>query len=93
MIPQLYSLAVASFSYRHQPRGWKEKHDDGHTTDSPLAPLTSNKIPRTQQKHKTLILKARSKLECDAWCWALNSELERVVRATGEKQEKLVSGV
>lgn len=33
-------------------------------------------------KHRVLVLKARSKLERDAWCWALNTEIERLSRRT-----------
>jgi Pleckstrin homology domain len=33
-------------------------------------------------KNRVLVLKARSKLERDAWCWALNTEIERFSRRT-----------
>lgn len=35
-------------------------------------------------KRRVLVLKARSKLERDGWCWALNTEIERLSRSTRE---------
>ncbi|KAF8318969.1 hypothetical protein DL93DRAFT_2028153, partial [Clavulina sp. PMI_390] len=70
--------------YRKQPGGWDDS-DEKPT----LAPRTSSKTPKTKHKHKVLILKTRSQLERDAWCWALNAELERAVRASVEREERL----
>jgi len=39
-----------------------------------------------ESKHRFLVLKARSKLERDSWCWALNAELERLARVTKERE-------
>ncbi|EJU03351.1 hypothetical protein DACRYDRAFT_78267 [Dacryopinax primogenitus] len=39
-------------------------------------------IPALKDKNRILICRARSKLERDAWCWALNVEIERVVRGS-----------
>ncbi|KAG7443112.1 uncharacterized protein BT62DRAFT_935448 [Guyanagaster necrorhizus] len=40
-------------------------------------------------KHKLVIFRTRNKLERDAWCWALNTEIEKIARAQKEKEEKL----
>jgi len=79
--PSLLDLNPAMFigarRYRKQPLGWQEKNGK----EPSLVPLVSKKTRRTNSKHKLLILKARSQMERDAWCWALNAEVERTVRA------------
>ncbi|GJJ15604.1 hypothetical protein Clacol_009882 [Clathrus columnatus] len=37
-------------------------------------------IPAINAKHNIIVCKARSKLERDSWCWAINYEIERTVR-------------
>jgi hypothetical protein len=37
-------------------------------------------VPSLNGTQKILVLRARSKLERDEWCWALNIEMERLVR-------------
>lgn len=37
-------------------------------------------VPSLNGQQKMLVLRARSKLERDEWCWALNVEMERLVR-------------
>jgi len=39
-------------------------------------------------KHKIMVLKARSKLERDAWCWALNAVIERLTRKNRDREVK-----
>lgn len=45
-------------------------------------------IPSMSAKHKVVIFRARSKLERDAWCWALNCEIERIVRRTQDRERR-----
>jgi len=45
-------------------------------------------IPELSAKRKVLICRARSRLERDSWCWALNCEIERLVRATRAREQK-----
>ncbi|KLO17283.1 hypothetical protein SCHPADRAFT_846749 [Schizopora paradoxa] len=56
-----------------------------------LARNNYNTIPvkRMSSKPKMLICRARSRLERDAWCWALNSEMERVTRAARKREEQI----
>lgn len=44
-------------------------------------------IPALDAKHKMLVLRARSRLERDAWCWALNAEIERLVRVYSSREQ------
>ena len=46
----------------------------GNTSNHAVLPLKA--------KRRVIVLKARSKLERDAWCWALNTEIERLSRRT-----------
>ncbi|KZO96514.1 hypothetical protein CALVIDRAFT_481392 [Calocera viscosa TUFC12733] len=46
-------------------------------------------IPLFKDKNRLLICRARSKLERDTWCWALNVEIERLVRATMARERAL----
>lgn len=46
-------------------------------------------LPALKKKRKMAIFKTRSKLERDSWCWALNSEIERVMRSRTEFETRL----
>ncbi|KAG6917465.1 hypothetical protein DXG01_002442 [Tephrocybe rancida] len=58
-----------------------------------VEPQTSSKklkaIPPLSGKRKLLVCRTRSRLERDAWCWALNCEIEKLVRAQKEREAKL----
>ncbi|KAF8895412.1 Pleckstrin homology domain-containing protein [Infundibulicybe gibba] len=60
---------------------------------TPVAQGTESSIPKTvpalSAKRKLSIFRTRSKLERDAWCWALNSEIERMVRAEKDRENIL----
>lgn len=43
-------------------------------------------VPPLTAKRKLAVFRARGKLERDAWCWAINSEIEKIVR-TAQKRE------
>jgi len=40
-------------------------------------------------KRKLMVFRTRSKLERDAWCWAINCQIEKLVRTAKEREEKL----
>jgi len=44
-------------------------------------------VPALNGNHKLLVLRARSQLERDAWCWALNAEIERLVRVHALREQ------
>lgn len=46
-------------------------------------------IPPLSEKYRFLILRTRSKIERDAWCWALNIEIEKLTRKQKGREEKL----
>ncbi|KZT73767.1 hypothetical protein DAEQUDRAFT_761746 [Daedalea quercina L-15889] len=45
--------------------------------------------PSLKMKRKLAVFRTRSKLERDAWVWAINAEIEKVVRATTEREERI----
>ncbi|EGN92139.1 hypothetical protein SERLA73DRAFT_117776 [Serpula lacrymans var. lacrymans S7.3] len=46
-------------------------------------------IPSLSAKKKIAVFRARSKVERDAWCWALNCEIEKLVRVHKDREEQL----
>ncbi|KAI8978669.1 Pleckstrin homology domain-containing protein [Trametes punicea] len=48
-------------------------------------------IPPLTAKRKAAVFRTRSKLERDAWVWAINAEIEKVVRASREREEAVRS--
>lgn len=54
----------------------------------PIEKLEEAFIPGLSARHRILMCRARSGLERDAWCWALNCEVERLARATGVREKK-----
>ena len=57
--------------------------------DPTVTPINPKSIPSLSVKHKILVFKARSSLERDAWCWALNTEIEKMVRVQKDREDKL----
>ena len=50
--------------------------------------LDSVEIPQLRKEFGQLICRARSRLERDAWCWAINCEIEKLVRRTGDRERR-----
>ncbi|KJA24061.1 hypothetical protein HYPSUDRAFT_136823 [Hypholoma sublateritium FD-334 SS-4] len=69
--------------YRSQPQMFDANQDP--TT----APTPARSVPGLSAKNKVLIFKTRSMLERDAWCWAINAEIEKIVRTQKSREEKL----
>lgn len=69
------------YRYRSHAPGWR--HEDRNTVQ------TQEKVPQLDGAQTFHVFKARSKLERDAWCWAINCEIERVVRAAKEREDKV----
>lgn len=57
--------------------------------DPTVTPVNFMSIPSLSVKYKMLVFKARSNLERDAWCWALNAEIEKIVRAQKDRENRL----
>lgn len=58
------------------------------TATDPTSP-SSKPLPTLSSKKKVMVFRTRSKLERDAWCWAINCEIERLVRMEREREIKL----
>ena len=66
---------------RYRERAVEEPEGDHDTSSSGSVGVGNTKdVPRLNGEQKMLVLRARSKLERDEWCWALNVEIERLVR-------------
>lgn len=65
-----------------------------YTGERPNAPAggfqpTPN-IPRlSKRSHKLIVFRTRSKVERDAWCWALGCEIEKVVRNNRDRERRV----
>ncbi|KAL1748046.1 Pleckstrin homology domain-containing protein [Schizophyllum fasciatum] len=46
-------------------------------------------VPALSAKETVAVFRTRSKLERDAWCWAINCEVEKIVREQKEREERL----
>lgn len=48
---------------------------------------TATDVPPLKAKRKVKVFRTRSKLERDAWVWAINVEIEKIVRASKDREE------
>lgn len=47
-------------------------------------------VPRLSKgSHKLVVFRTRSKVERDAWCWALGCEIEKVVRNNRDRERRV----
>ncbi|TFK73572.1 hypothetical protein BDN72DRAFT_834437 [Pluteus cervinus] len=70
-------------------------HPQGSAVDRAQGPLstTPQALPKAitplSAKRKILVCRTRSKIERDAWCWALNTEIEKVARAQKDRESRI----
>ena len=59
-----------------------------HTSHVPASKEDLDSVPlkKLNATRSVLICRARSRLERDAWCWALNVQIEKLVRASRERE-------
>ena len=57
--------------------------------DPTASAVDTKSVPQLSAKSKMLVFKTRSLLERDSWCWAINSEIEKIVRAQRNREEIL----
>ncbi|KAF8208836.1 hypothetical protein K438DRAFT_1917210 [Mycena galopus ATCC 62051] len=50
---------------------------------------TNLRVPSLSSKRKVAVFRCRNKLERDAWCWALNCEIEKIVRVQKDREERM----
>jgi Pleckstrin homology domain len=48
----------------------------------------AEKVPSLNAVKKMLVFLCRSRVERDVWCWALNTEIEKLVRERRDREEK-----
>ena len=46
-------------------------------------------MPPLSAKRKVALFRTRSKLERDAWCWALNTEIEKVAHSNPQREIRM----
>lgn len=76
---------------------WYHSHSVGagdETGSSPAAQLRRGSshgavIPPLSAKRKVALFRTRSKLERDAWCWALNTEIEKIAHSNPYREIKM----
>lgn len=52
-------------------------------------PPSQSTVPRLSTKREVVVFRTRSKLERDSWCWALNCEIEKIVRVQKDREERM----
>ncbi|KAI9435381.1 hypothetical protein F5148DRAFT_1154663, partial [Russula earlei] len=48
----------------------------------------SEKVPSLNAAKKMMVFRCRSRFERDVWCWALNTEIEKLARGTRDREVK-----
>lgn len=69
-------------------------HSHPWATDAAKAPTVAPasakaSIPNLSKKANMLVFKTRSRIERDAWCWALATEIEKIARVQREREERM----
>ncbi|KAG9035602.1 hypothetical protein FRB95_011008 [Tulasnella sp. JGI-2019a] len=68
---------------------WYRPHSSGPLVNEKTTGGQHTTIPPLDGKHKILVCKARSILERDSWCFALNAEIERLSRRTSSREKDI----
>lgn len=48
----------------------------------------TGKVPGLNAAKKMMVFRCRSRVERDVWCWALNTEIEKLARGSRDREEK-----
>ncbi|KIJ64487.1 hypothetical protein HYDPIDRAFT_111813, partial [Hydnomerulius pinastri MD-312] len=70
--------------YRNPPSS-----SQSSSTKAAAAANSSAPIPSLSAKYKTVVFRTRSKVERDAWCWALGCEIDKVVRINKDRERRI----
>jgi hypothetical protein len=54
----------------------------------PLKVAQAGNVPSLNAAKKMMVFRCRSRVERDVWCWALNTEIEKLARGRREREEK-----
>ena len=68
---------------------WYRTTSSGGDEIERIHQAASESAPPLKMKRKLAIFRTRSKLERDTWVWAINVEIEKVVRTTAEREERI----
>jgi len=52
-------------------------------------PAASSDIPKLETKRKISVFRTRSKVERDTWVWAINAEIEKIIRTSQEREDRI----
>lgn len=93
----LAALTLRPGEYHPETPSVARRYFDGFEADDPEEDTlfaiwhrkSTNKVPSLSVKHKVVVFRTRSKVEKEAWCWALGCEIEKLVRANEEREAKL----
>ena len=72
--------------YRSHPVGAGDETGPGSTAQVKKGQPRSAAIPPLSAKRKVALFRTRSKLERDAWCWALNTEIEKMAYLNPQRE-------
>jgi len=97
----LAALALRRSEYNPQTPSVARRYSDGFEVDDPEEHIlftiwyrtkkkrAADYVPSLSSKHKLAVFRTRSRVERDAWCWALGCEIEKLVRANKEREAKM----
>jgi len=97
----LAALTLRPGEYHPETPSVARRYVDGFEADDPEEDLlfaiwyrksrdrAADNVPSLSAKHKVIVFRTRSRVERDAWCWALGCEIEKLVRANKEREAKL----
>lgn len=100
----LAALALWPGEYHPEIPSVARRYFDGFEADDPEEDMlfaiwyrksrdgAASNVPSLSAKLKVIIFRTRSRVERDAWCWALGCEIEKLVRANKERETKLRDG-
>ena len=72
--------------YHSHPIGAGDESGSSPAAQIRKGPARSAPILPLSAKRKVALFRTRSKLERDAWCWALNTEIEKVAHLNPQRE-------
>jgi hypothetical protein len=72
--------------YHSHPVGAGDETGSGPAAQIGKGPTRGAVIPPLSAKRKVALFRTRSKLERDAWCWALNTEIEKIAHSSPQRE-------
>ena len=82
--PEEDTLFMLWYHFHHVGAG--DATGSSTASQTKKGPSRSASIPPLSAKRKVALFRTRSKLERDAWCWALNTEIEKMAYANPQRE-------